>query len=174
MASEPLVIDIAKAVAQLEANPELAAKMNELAFGEFAASQIAELQATVSTQAGEIADLKDERNALAKACGDAMGRWQEAESQLDNGSGGLFGRDQLLAFKRGFDIMAEISMKLGHPKKLVRAVEKLQKRAEKAEAENARLVEALDLIEIDLTAGSMSASTRVKLAVSRLKDKPHG
>lgn len=40
-ARAPIVVDVALAMKQLEENPELAAKMNELAFGPFAARQLA-------------------------------------------------------------------------------------------------------------------------------------
>ncbi|MGN7963397.1 hypothetical protein [Brucella sp. 22210] len=40
-AGAPIVVDVALAMKQLEENPEMAAKMNELAFGPFAARQLA-------------------------------------------------------------------------------------------------------------------------------------
>ncbi|MGP3710713.1 hypothetical protein ACS5UA_07580 [Brucella sp. RRSP16] len=40
-AGAPIVVDVALAMKQLEENPDLAAKMNELAFGPFAAGQLA-------------------------------------------------------------------------------------------------------------------------------------
>lgn len=40
-AGAPIVVDVALAMKQLEENPDLAAKMNELAFGPFAARQLA-------------------------------------------------------------------------------------------------------------------------------------
>ncbi|RVO41381.1 hypothetical protein CN093_08985 [Sinorhizobium meliloti] len=39
--SDPIVVDIGKAIEQLQSNPELAKTMNELAFGPFAAAQLA-------------------------------------------------------------------------------------------------------------------------------------
>nr|WP_312351745.1 hypothetical protein [Brucella intermedia] len=41
-AGAPIVVDVALAMKQLEENPDLAAKMNELAFGPFAAKQLAD------------------------------------------------------------------------------------------------------------------------------------
>ena len=40
-AGAPIVVDVALAMKQLEENPDLAAKMNELAFGPFAVRQLA-------------------------------------------------------------------------------------------------------------------------------------
>lgn len=42
-AGAPIIVDVALAMKQLEENPDLAAKMNELAFGPFAARQLAAL-----------------------------------------------------------------------------------------------------------------------------------
>lgn len=48
---EPIVVDIGAAMQLLESNPDLAQKMNELAFGKLAADQLAE-------QEDEIAKLR--------------------------------------------------------------------------------------------------------------------
>lgn len=45
--TEPIVVDIGKAVKQLEESPELAQQLNELAFGKFAADQLAARDALI-------------------------------------------------------------------------------------------------------------------------------
>lgn len=50
--SEPIVVDIGAAMQTLEANPDLAAKMNELIFGKLVADQLAQREALIM-QLGE-------------------------------------------------------------------------------------------------------------------------
>jgi hypothetical protein len=54
--SEPLVVDIGAAMKTLEANPDLATKMNELIFGKLIADQLAQREALIM-QLGEALDL---------------------------------------------------------------------------------------------------------------------
>lgn len=50
--SEPIVVDIGAAMQTLEANPDLAAKMNELVFGKLIADQLEQREALIM-QLGE-------------------------------------------------------------------------------------------------------------------------
>ncbi|KAB2679992.1 hypothetical protein [Brucella pseudintermedia] len=86
-AGAPIVVDVALAMKQLQENPEMAAMMNELAFGPFAARQLAardeligELVAALEAMRAEFraADLPygskaylQAGEALAKARGEA-------------------------------------------------------------------------------------------------------